>query len=58
MEHSGNMEHRCLEKSMHKNQFQPFWYINLLGQNGTVGQNGMGQNDNIPFYPQKFFFPQ
>ena len=25
----------------------------MLGQNGTVGQNGMGQNGIIPSYPPR-----
>ena len=25
----------------------------MLGQNGTVGQNGTGQNCTIPSYPQR-----
>ena len=31
----------------------------MLGQNGTVGQNGRGQNGTIPSYPQRcFVLPQ
>ena len=27
----------------------------MLGKNGTVGQNGTGQNGTIPFYPHRCF---
>ena len=27
----------------------------MLGQNGTVGQNGTGENGTMPSYPQRCF---